>query len=177
MELGYLIYQVNKYKNKIVNIGIIVLALIIANNIYKAQATAVKSLRQSKDTEIQKNEILGDIGRSEKKISAYKRALEKKDVLVIDDLTDMAGGCGVKIISVKPAAEKAYPVYIKYFFDLVISTQNYHQVGKFISKIENSPNIYIIERLNIKPFSGTEGRGEGARISAVLTVSTVFFKG
>jgi Tfp pilus assembly protein PilO len=170
-----------KYKNKILNIAIIILAVIIANNTYKKQANIIASLKQNKDTEIKKNEALGSIGQLEKKMNAYKNSLIKKDnSLIMSAINDIAKDSGIKITSFRPEPEILYAVYVKYSYSLSINAKDYNSVGKFISKIENSPDIYTVDSVNIRPLPQGQGEvkeEETYKIAVELILSTVWFKG
>jgi len=171
--------DINKYKNNIVSIAIIILALLIASNIYKSQAKGERILKEKKETEVKKNEILANIGQLEKRIASYKEALGQKDLSsVMNNINNIARETGVKIISLRPLPEKDYSVYRKYSFELNLSAQDYHHIGEFMSKIENSPQIYLVEALDMRPSSVTpEQREETGGLTAVLTLSLIFFQG
>ncbi len=156
MDLNALI---NQHKNKILNIAIVIIALIIANNIYKAQANAVALLRENKDVELKKNALLGDVKASEDKMNTYKDAINKKDASsVINTIGDIANESGVKITSLRPGEEKASQFYTTYPFDLVVNAETYHDIGKFISRLESHPDIYMVELADIRT---EEEQGEG----------------
>lgn len=175
MEIRVLI---TKYKNKIFNIAIIILTLIIVSNIYKSQTKNIESLKETRDTEIKKNEVLTSISQLEKKINIYKSLLSKKDIsLVINTIGNIARDSNVKIISVQPQAEENYPAYVRYPFDLVISVDGYHSIGKFVSKIEGySTDVFFIDKANIKPTEKTKESEQTHKLIVNLTISTVVFK-
>lgn len=143
---------INRYKNKILNVLIVAVALFTAFNIYKDQAKAIQSLTGKKQKEIEKNEILDTISRMDKKIRAYRNFLNKKDIsLVIDNLGNIAENSNVKISSIKPDLEQVYPLYVKYAFNIGLTVNNYNTLGKFISKLEKSDDVYMIEGLSVLP--------------------------
>lgn len=172
---------VSRYKNKIlnVNIAIIILSLIIANNIYKRQTAILESLKKKRDTEIKKNESLENISQLEKKINAYRNYFNEKDIsLVITKINEIAKASDIKIISFKPQTARDYPVYVKQSFLLTISAKDYRQLGEFVSKIENSPDIYMIDSFNIKSLAlEQEKKALTDKIGVELIVSTIVFKG
>jgi Tfp pilus assembly protein PilO len=177
MELANLL---SRHKNKILNINfaIIVLALIFANNIYKKQVSIIETFKQNKDIETKKNGVLGNISQLEKKINAYKNYLNKKDMsLVMSRINNIAKDSGVKIISFRPQTETDYPVYVKYSFSLAVNFKDYNSLGRFMSKIENSPDVYMVDSINIEPLSqGQEEKGETNKITVDLVLSTILFK-
>ncbi len=162
----------NKYKNLIFNIALVLGAIFIAYNfIYTRQLRDLASLKQEKETEIKKNAALEEVGKLEKRLNAYKNFLVKKDTsLVIGALSDMAKVSGIEISSIRPETEQKFPTYAKIPFSLEMSADNYHALGKFISKMESSPDIYTVEDINIKT------QGQGDKLSVSLKVNKISFK-
>jgi hypothetical protein len=173
--------DLNKFlRNNIVNIVVILLALIIANKINKSQNKIIAELKVKNEAQIKKNEVLNNISKLEKKIIIYKKALNKKDIsLIINNLNTIGKEVGIKIISIKPESKKDYAVYSAYSFNLNIRAKDYHQVGKFIGKIETSPFVYIVDNFNVNPFSARqedeEGRQEN-KVAAELRLSIISLK-
>lgn len=171
---------INAQKNKVVNIVIIILALLIANNIYKGQAKNIAMLRDKKEAELEKNAVLNEIVKLEKKIAATKNMVNSKDIsTTINTLSNLAKDSSVKIVSLRPQTEKDYPFYVKYSFDLNVKSSSYHQIGKFISRLENSTDIYAVELINIRPIEGQyipETEATTDKINAELKVSTILIK-
>jgi hypothetical protein len=166
-------------KNRILNIAIIIFALIIARNIYKNQAKTFGALRETKDTEIKKNNVLVDIARLEKNIDAYRNSLVKQEVsFIINTMRNIAKEMDIETILLKPLPEVDYAAYTKYFFSLTISAKDYHHVSKFISRIENFPDIFImVESATFRPIFQVETDSRPYKIEVDLSLSTVFFRG
>lgn len=175
MELGA---GINKYKNMVINIAIIIIALLIAKNIYKSQTLKVEMLQQKKEIEIKKNGVLADISNLEKKISSYKNFINKKEISsVINTINNFAQEAGLNISSVKPREPQEETDYTIYPFDLVVKVKDYHSLGRFISKLESSQDIYNIEVIKISSavqYYAQANQPEGLDVS--LTVSTVLLK-
>lgn len=169
---------IGKHKNKIPAVLFIILAFIIANSIYKNQLKMVEALKEKKDTEIKKNEVLGSISQQlEKKLNPYKRILNAKDIsTVVNTISNLAKESGIKINSLKPQAGRDYPAYVKYSFDLDITAPDYHYMGSFISKMESSADIYLVENMNIKTIPGQPGKGQTDKLSVELRLSTILMK-
>lgn len=178
MEISAII----NYKNKIINGGIILLAVIIGYNLYSGQAKTVDSLKGNKETELKRNEILNGISTSENQISKYKNFVNKKDVSsLINSLATLANNAKVKITSVKPLGVIDFPVYTKSQFQLQINALNFAVLGKFISDLENSDDIYTVDAITIFPVSASAERPEvesnqKEKLSAEMKVSTILFK-
>lgn len=141
---------INKAKAHLLNIIIIVIAVIIAFNNSKTKAHDRKLLKDRINTELSKNEVLRDISNLEGRFTSLKKRINNKAIsLVISLLGNMAKESDVRIILIKPQKENYLGVYTKYPFELVVSAKSYHKIGKFISIIENSPDIYIVENMVI----------------------------
>jgi Tfp pilus assembly protein PilO len=163
---------INKRKNLIFNIALVLGAVFIAYNfIYTRHLRDLASLKQQKETEIKKNAVLEEISKLEKRLNAYKNFLVKKDTgLVIGTLSDMAKATGLEISSIRPETEQKFLTYTKVPFSLEMYADNYHALGEFISKVENSPDIYTLEDINIRT------QGQGNKLSVNLKVNKIFFK-
>lgn len=169
------------YKSKIANILIIIFAIIIGYKIYRNQDKVVELLKQEKELEIRKNVSLDSISGLEKKINFYKGLVNKKDIAsAVNTLSSISNASQVKIVSLKPLQEKDYLIYTKYPFRIEVTAKDYHVIGKFVSELENSPDIYIIESALIKPAAKAESARPAAEfkdsLMLELTVSTILFK-
>lgn len=148
MELTLLLNKLNKYKNTILNILVFVVALIISNAIYKNQNKVLDTMRLNNEKELKKNKILSNVQRLDKSFSDYKKAVNKKDISsVINNISNIAKESGVLIDSLKPLPEKVESVYASYPFELRMRSRGYHEVGRFMSKLESSPDIYIVDNM------------------------------
>lgn len=189
MKAGYsrdkLIDLLLKGKKRFLSIGLIILTLIIASSIYRNQSKGIESLNVKKDTEIKKNEVLKETSQLETRIKFYKNLLSKKDAsLVINTISNIAKDSNVMLISIKPSTEENQPLYIKYPFVLVIGADSYHAIGKFISKIENQSDIYLVEAISIKLQGGSQRQEKESagvpeptnKLIVNLTLSIIAFK-
>lgn len=154
-----------------------ILILIIASSIYKNQNKSLLSLKGKIEAETKKNELLNNISQTEKMIKAYKNLLNKKDIsLSITIISNIAKDCKINIVFIKPAAVENYPVYIRYPFDLVINAGNYHILGKFINKLESHPDVFFVDKINIRPVDKSKESAKGYNVTADLTLSTIVFR-
>jgi len=75
-------------------------------------------------------------------------------------------------------------LYIKYPFTLVIGSDSYHDIGKFISSIENNPSIFFIDAMSIKAQEENQEQEKESiratkpaeKLSVILTLSIIAFK-
>jgi len=168
---------ITRYKNKILNVLIIIVTLFTTYNIYKDQVKAIQILKASKQKETEKNEILDTISKMDKKIMDYKNFINKKDMsTIIDDLGNIADNSNTKILSIKPELEQPYPLYLKYTFNLVVRVNNYHILGKFISKLEKSDNVYMVEGLGISADYASSKEGDIKVLTINMKISTYLIK-
>jgi len=166
-----------KHKNKVLNFGVIILALFIAFQIYKSADEQLNSLIQQKDDELKKNKAAEEIAGLERRIEGYKKIFIKKDVgSVIDTISNIAKNCSVKVVSIKPGNEEAYLDYIKSAFLITVSTPNYHSLGNFISQIESYKDIYMVDEVSITS-AGINQFPESANtnLNVNLKISTIAY--
>jgi len=164
MELS----DIKKHQNWVLNILIIILALFISFNIYKKQNKEILSLNAQKEIEIKKNAEFEAIGRLEEKNKYFKNSLSKKDAgLTIDTISNIAKELGIKIISIRPEAELKFAQYNKAPFEISLAINNYHDLGKFISKMENSNDVYVIETIKAQRESKGKGLSVNLRLSSI----------
>lgn len=166
MELTVL---VDKHKNKLLNIAVIILALILSYNIYKQYLSDKASLEQKKETESKKRAALENISQLELKIQSYKSLLsEKGESALINNINSLAKDSGVKIISIRPAEKIQEEEYIKFPFELVINASSYHEVGHFVSRLESSPEVFLVEVVKIRQDSGAKSLSVDLRVTNIV---------
>lgn len=160
--------DLKKHKNKVLNVFIIILTLIISMNIYKKQTKEIGSLNAQKDLEMKKNAEFDKISQLEKKNNYYKNFLSKKESgLVINTITNIAKDLGVKIVSIRPEKEIKFQQYTKRPFEISLTVDSYHELGSFIAKIESSREVYIIENISVRSDSKGEVLSVALRLSSV----------
>jgi len=166
----------DKYKSNIANLAIVIIFVVISINVYKSQTKNTTSLNERKDTETKKNKVLEEIGQLQKNIADLTNFVDSKDLsATINNLNNMAREFSVKISVIKPTGEQSFPLYTKYPFELTVEADNYHAIGKLISKIESNPNVYTVESLAMHPQVDNQGN-QLRKITASLKITTVLFK-
>jgi hypothetical protein len=162
--------QTHKKKNMVVNLIVLVVAGFVAFNLYQKFEVNKARLNSNIAEEKRKSEVLDEISKTDKSINAYKKLLNKKDAsLIMATVTNMAKGFGIQVITVKPAAEMRQAEFIKYPFVLTVTATSYHAFGKFISALESSKDVYIVDGVDIA--SGEEDQGN--KLLATITISTI----
>jgi Tfp pilus assembly protein PilO len=166
----------NYNKNIILNFIIIIIALSFAYNLYKNEQKNLALLKEKKETETKKNAVLEEIKQSEKVIFAYKDFINGKDITaVINTLNKTAKEFSINILSMRPLPEESFPLYTKFPFNLRIEVNDYHTIGKFISRLESHPDIYEVETVTIAPDSNAPG-AEVNKLIIDLKISTFLIK-
>lgn len=141
---------IERNKNKIVNVGIIILALFIALKLYIASSNQISSLDEQKSNELEENKVAEEIATLEKKVEAYQKVFARKDLAsIMDIITGIAKDAAVKIVSVKPLAEEVSDGYSNSPFLITLNAPRYHALGDFISKIENHKDILLVSEIKI----------------------------
>ena len=165
----------NKNKSKIINAGVILLAIFAALYLYSLQNQQFDSLVERKNEEIKKSEVIESLNRVEKRIDSYKKTFNRKDLgSVISAMTDIAKDTRVKVISVKPGTEQQYPEYIRISFLIVVRVADYHALGQFISKVENYKDLFLVEDINITTIKNNQTtKDAGKDLDISLKISTI----
>jgi len=165
--------MINKLKGNLIGLVCLIAALIIAFKVYRVKEVEIQALKNQKVNEEKKNEVLGQISTLEQKLATLRDNVNNKNIsLVLDKISDFAKSASVKISKIIPLKESVLGACTKYPYELSFSAKNYHQIGKFISFLENSPDIYMVENLSIND----NAAGDSSAISASLTVYTIMIK-
>lgn len=161
---------VNKIKQNLLSVIILILAVIIAFKVYQSKEIEFRALKNKKEMEEKKNAILKDISKQEKELAYWSENVNDKILsAVLDKIGDFAKTASVKISKITPQKEIFMGVYTKYPYDITLSAGKYHQIGKFVNILENSPDIYMVENLVIN----NKAAGETDSVAATLTVFTI----
>jgi hypothetical protein len=161
---------INKQKNKFFNIVLIIIALIVASNIYKKQEADINSLKLNIEEEEKRNKTLGNIGKLDAQIESYRRLLANKETnFYTNDIGNIARDTGVKIMSIGSSGEEPAADYIKYIYALTVSSPDYDTLARFINALEMNTTVYMIENLELRSLSYNKEK----ELSANLRVSAV----
>lgn len=166
---------VNKVKENILLIVMIVIALIIASNIVKSKEQEIQTLKSEAELEEKKNAVIQEIAGNEKRVKSLVDSVNARaSKSAIDALGAMAKAASVQIKGINKQAETVSPegLYVKTPYEIVLAASSYHQIGSFVSLVEQSPEIFIVEGLQVKGASGTDPE----RVSATVSLSTITLK-
>lgn len=190
MKIAFSIDMVMDYikdKRHYFGMAIIIITIIFSLGINKNQAKKIESLTIERDAELNKSKVLTDISNSEKAMKSLKSTLAKKDIVSVTDiLTNMAKNSNVALVSIKKISEENQPLYTSSHFVCVIGANSYHDVGRFISKIENHPGVFYIDTISIKAQDevselvvkeAPQFQNTKSKLSVDLIFSIIAFKG
>lgn len=167
---------ITKHKNKIIQGLLILLVIYIAVGIFKKQAQELVNIKANRENELKKNSATEQLQKAQGQLLEYKKYVNKKDInSTMNTLTNIAQVSGVKIISVKPLAERVFVQHSEYPFNLKIEAESYHQLGRFISRLESNPDIYNVQSAHITPQGSMSAQGE-IKVSADLEICTYWVK-
>ena len=165
-----------KYRNTAFNIGLVLVALIVARVIYSNQYKKIVDLRRNITQEEQKDVLFDELNGIQKKLSAYRQVYAKKEVsAIINDITQVARDSGVRIVSIKPGEEQKQLGYSELLIDLNVGASDYHSLAKFVASLENSTYLFLIKSYYIKPQILTTPeitKGKQDRLLVQTTIST-----
>jgi hypothetical protein len=165
------------YRNRAINAGIIILAISISFAMYNSQMAVIESLKQAKDMEIKKNTALGGVNELEKRVKLYKDFINRKDpTALVNSFNNIARVTGVTITSLKPGRLQDLPMYSKYSFSMAVTASSFSQLGKFISKLESDPDIFLVDTAAVRVGGRSEEDQAKDYLSLDLNVSTIMFK-
>ena len=167
---------IERSKNKIVNFGVIILALFIAFQFYRFANTQLSSLVQQQNNELEKNKVVEDIATLEKKAEVYKKIFVKKDLAsIMDIISGIAKDVSVKILSVKPLSEEASGNYFNSSFLITLKAPSYHALGGFISKIENHNDIFLVSDISINSTISNLDAAADVDLAVSLKINTIAY--
>jgi len=160
----------DKYKNIFLNLALLAIAIIFAFKVYSRQSGETVVLNNNIAEEKKKNVVFENISKLEKRFRAYQKAVPNEEMTnIINALNGIAKDAGVRLTSIRPAPEQRKTAYTKKFFQLSASVPDYLALGRFVSRLENHSDLFIIENAQI----GYNGQNQGMDVN--FSVSKVVF--
>ena len=98
-----------------------------------------------------RNILIGTVRALDKHLKVYEKRLPKGRGVswLLSQVSDMASEEGIDISSIKPGTPEKRGLYTKLYVEMDIGS-TYHQLGRFISKVESSEKFLRVERINTK---------------------------
>src|SRR3989338_42089 len=143
-----------------------------------------KSLRETILLEREKNVLMGQIRALGRHLKVYERRILEQGRGVswlLSKVSDMAADEHIEISSIRPGTPESWGAYTKLYV-IAETVSTYHQLGRFISKIESFEKFLRIEKITVKRMDLDEGyEKEGAKfksfdVKAYIEISTVVSK-
>lgn len=178
MNLNMNLREIKLDKDLIIDAVIVIIGLIFLIKISSAQKIALNKLRLEKDSQVKKSELIGQISSLDKDILDYKKVFKKRDISgIVNSVGNLAKKSGINVTSLKPDYKGVDSEgYIKYSLDLSVKTAGYHELGNFISRLENSPDIDFVNKLSLKQSSPGGEAYQGNIFDAEIGCSIIELK-
>ncbi|MBM3249839.1 MAG: hypothetical protein FJZ09_03205 [Candidatus Omnitrophica bacterium] len=163
--------SVNKNKNLVLNVVVLLVAGFVAFNIYQDQLNQKKRLEAKIAQEEEKNQKLNNLGHLEGRLNSYRSLLKRQDAsAAMNTLTNIAKASGVKLASIRPENEQRMPEYIKMPFSMTLVSSSFHNLGRFIARIESYRDIvFVVDSLE------TRSEDQAKELTVGLVVSSIAF--
>ena len=147
--------QLLNNKTLIINILIIVVAVVVAQNVFKRQTAQFKELQAVYAAEEELSRQAAELVGLEQKIRSTeaKFRISKSPSAVRNSITSILESSAVTISSLSPAATVAKNVYAQYPISVEMQG-SFHALGKFIGAVENAdPMLYVqnLQAVDIGP--------------------------
>lgn len=162
---------IENVKSKLLTVIVILVTLVIIYNFYKNQNEQIDSLKEMQSIEIKKLTVLKNIQATQQELEAYKRLLTKVlEDSIISSLSDFAKSVDVQVESFKPESKKVNNDYVEFPFILTVKAKSYHNLAKFVSKIENYAQVFVITNADIDSVDNRK-----TDITARISLSNIVF--
>jgi len=159
---------IQKNKNTVLSIVIVVIALFISLKIYQNQDKEIENLKKKAQAEEKSNQIFGTLVTLDDKINIYKRSLKIKTTSeVMNRVSEIVKESGLKLESIRPLSESLNEDFVRFSVSASLRTKDFNQLGEFMSRLENDPALFTIDSLKINRDSSGSGLSIGLRVSAI----------
>lgn len=164
-------------RNILISVAVILLlsAFIGANFIYEPKMRQLRRLEGVLQEEEERNTLLDEIVRMEKRVQSYKRRLMEKgreEEELIARIQAIAKEVAIPVTSITPLSRKqregtrgAEPQFISVKIQF---EESYHQLGKFVATVENSQSHLRIQAIRLTTRPGTPSLFHEVEISTLL---------
>ncbi len=162
---------VEKIKNRLVALVMIVVTIVVIYKLYQNQNEQIEKINKLREIEIKKIAVLKDMQTTKQWLEAYKNLLTKVlEERVVSALSEFAKSVNMQVESFKPEIKKVNADYVEFPFTLTVKAKGYHDLAKFVSKIENYAQVLVITNADI---ASTDDRG--SEITCRLSLSNIVF--
>ncbi len=174
-------------KNKFLVIVILILIVTFGIGkkfIYQPRLKTIEQIQLRIEKQAQKNDLLQDIVALKKGIDSYSERMPPNEEItwVVDEISKLSKDSGIELLSLEPQAVEDKGSYYRLPLELDIEC-SYHQLGNFLSRIENSPKFMRLDnfKLDTVLYTGSKEKvfykeTSSANANIDLTVSTISLK-
>ena len=129
-----------RYRRLIVALAPVVVGALIGVVMVVAPVfTRILSIQKTKESLAKNGLVYGHIVELEKRLSVYKERLSAADnkTKTIEELSQYATQAGLNVFSITPEEKKATGQFLESISVRMEAEGNYHQLGEFVSRVEN----------------------------------------
>lgn len=143
-----------------------------------------KSLRDTILQERDKNVLIGNIRALGKHLKVYEKKIpaEGRGVSwLLGKVSDLAADEHIDISTVRPGTPENWGAYTKLYV-IVETVSTYHQLGRFIAKVESFEKFLQVEKINIKrldldeEYEKNTAKFKSFDVKAYIEISTIVFR-
>ena len=152
MALDDLLMRVKHRKEVVMLLPIVAGVFLGGLMVVKPSLTRLSVLKAEKTGLSQKETLYKGLVEEEKKLIAYRRSLSKIDdkAKLIEELNTLAAQSGLTVVSMVPDEKKTVTAtYLERVGVRIEAEGNYHQLGDFVSRVENLEQFSKILGLDI----------------------------
>jgi len=167
----------NRKRIFVISAVIIMLALVVANSIFRSQSRRIEGLKAKVAEEHEKNRLLIEIGKMVEEIDSYQPRipLERDVDWLRREVIRMANESEVKIVSITPKSPEKRHLYTRLAVEMEVEC-GYHQLGDFVSKLESFKKFISILKINSLSLYAGAATGAERIAKARITISTFYLK-
>ncbi len=172
----------DKKKKVIIRIAIFLFAIILANKvIYQPQTKKLKILKAQLTEEVEKNKLADEINELGNRINSYrhKTSAQRDASWIINEIFKIAKDTKTEVVSLQPQSIEEKDLYVRLPLRVIIKA-GYHQLGKFLSRIEACENFIKVDSLVVDAVeassAGISISEEKGNLRTTLVISGIYLK-
>lgn len=174
LNSSFSVKQFLERKEILIFLGIILLALFYAKQLFQKQQDKIKRINLEMAAEQSRLDLAKELLELDHKLTqASDPYFEKDTSFNIDKLKEIISQCGVKITAVSITKEQG-ELHERTRYQLSLQTK-YHNLGKLISALESVPDMVSIEDVLVVPQQQT-AQDEKVILDVPMRISAVFIK-
>lgn len=153
-------------RKRSISVAIVAVTLIASLVTNSGHSRRYQQLLAQRGSEAKTAELMAEINRLERKLNSSRGLFSSDLNSSVNSLAGMVKDSKLRLISSKLEPEESGRLYIRNPIFLAIEAGSYHDIGRFVSLIENQPEFYAIDALDIQQI-----KTETAQVKPKLLVS------